>query len=218
MAQLRRIFLVDRLAMFRAGVRRIIEAEPDLCVVGMAEDTEPMVLEKLQAQPCDLLLLDLGDPPARGLDLMEAARLRCPGLCLLAMSESAEPALVRAALGAGALGFVAKTSEPEHLIDALRTLLSGRHYVDPRVAYEALAQRMPVATSGRLTAREAEVAEGLVKGMANVDIARQLALSEKTVSAHKANLMHKLQVQSLADLIRLIDRHPYLLPQHSETA
>lgn len=209
MVQIRRIFVADELPLVRGGLSRIIEAEPDLCVAGTAGLGEPL-LASLQERPCDLLLLDMGLPGHGGVALVQSVRLQFGRLPVLATSAGSEPGEVHAVLEAGALGYVSKGSDPAHLIDAIRTLLSGRPYVDPQVAFSILAAP-PSSSAASLTAREGDVLRRLVAGRSNAEIAKELFLSEKTISAHKCHLMEKLEVSSIVDLIRYVDRHPHLI-------
>lgn len=212
MVQIRRIFVADDLPLVRSGLSRIIEAEPDLCVAGAAGSGDQL-LAALQERPCELLLLDMGQPGQEAIQLLQAVRARFGRLPVLATCAGSDPGAVHAALEAGALGYVSKASDPAHLIDAIRTLLAGRPYVDPQVAFSILAApASPSAVS--LTAREGDVLSRLVAGRSNAEIARELFLSEKTISAHKCHLMEKLEVGSLVDLIRYVDRHPYLIKKN----
>lgn len=209
MVQIRRIYVADDLPLVRGGLSRIIEAEPDLCVAGAA-GSGAQLLSDLHQRPCDLLLLEMRMPAVQGRSLVSEVREQFSSLPVLATSAHPEPAEVHAALEAGALGYVSKGSDPAHLIDAIRTLLAGRTYVDPQVAFAILAGPA-AASAASLTARERDVLRRLVAGRSNTEIARELFLSEKTISAHKCNLMEKLEVDSLVDLIRYVDRHPHLV-------
>lgn len=209
MVQIRRIFVADDLPLVRGGLSRIIEAEPDLCVAGAAGSGEQL-LAALQERPCDLLLLDMGWPGRGGVRLVQSVRAQFGRLPVLATSADSNPGQVHDALEAGALGYVSKGSDPAHLIDAIRTLLAGRPYVDPQVAFSILAAP-PASSAPSLTSREGDVLRRLVAGRSNAEIAKELFLSEKTISAHKCHLMEKLEVSSLVDLVRYVDRHPYLI-------
>lgn len=209
MVQIRRIFVADDLPLVRGGLSRIIEAEPDLCVAGAAA-SGAQLLQALQDRPSDLLLLDMGLPGQETIKLVQSVRAQFGRLPVLATSAGSDPGAVHAVLAAGALGYVSKGSDPAHLIDAIRTLLAGRPYVDPLVAFNILAAPA-VVPAASLTAREGDVLRRLVAGRSNAEIAKELFLSEKTISAHKCHLMEKLEVSSIVDLIRYVDRHPHLI-------
>jgi DNA-binding NarL/FixJ family response regulator len=198
-----RVLIADDHAMVRDGLRRIIESEPDLCVAGQAVDGSS-TLDRLLDTPCHLLLLDLTMPAPSGPALISQIREHWASLPILVLSMHNHPAMARAALQAGADGYIAKDNDPEVLVQALRHVAAGRRFVEPRLAEALLFEPAEKATPA-LTAREAEVLQRLAAGQTNSEIARSLNLSEKTVSTHKTNLMAKLGLESLADLVRHVD-------------
>ncbi len=189
--------------MVRDGLRRIIESEPGLCVTGHAVDGNT-TLDRLCDTPCHILLLDLTMPAPNGPELISQIREYWPELPILVLSMHNQLAVARAALAAGASGYIAKDNDPEVLVHALRHVTAGGRFVEPRLA-EALPFERPRHVPPALTAREAEVLQRLAAGASNSEIARVLYLSEKTVSTHKTNLMAKLKLESLADLVRYVD-------------
>lgn len=123
-APLIRILIADDHAMVRDGLRRIIESEPGLRVSGQAVDGNS-TLDRLCDTPCDILLLDLSMPAPNGLDLIRQIREYRPDLPILVLTMHNQPAVARAALKAGATGFIAKDNDPELLLKALRELAAG---------------------------------------------------------------------------------------------
>jgi DNA-binding NarL/FixJ family response regulator len=201
------LIIADDHAMVRAGLRRRLEGEAGVTVVAEADDGAT-TLECLQQHRCDVLMLDLTMPPPSGPELIARIRAEWPALPILVMSMHSNPRLARAALAAGANGYVTKDSEPEALLLALRHVARGEQHVEPRLAHAMLTTTPPApALRERLTPREREVPHLLAAGQSNVEIARSLQLSEKTVSAHRNNLMEKLGVKCLAELVRYSDRH-----------
>lgn len=198
-----RIGLADDHAMVRNGLQRILESETDLRVVGQAVDGDS-ALALAASGDCDLMLVDLTMPGASGPRLIQRMRETQPLLRTLVVSMHDAPAVVRAALEAGADGYVTKDSDPQVLVEAVRCVAAGGRFVDPRVtpALEAPAAE----PSGGLSPRERQVMQRLVAGESNHEIALALHLSEKTVSTHKTNLMTKLGVESLAQLVRYADQ------------
>jgi DNA-binding NarL/FixJ family response regulator len=154
-----------------------------------------------------VLLLDLGMPAPSGLELIRQVRAQWPQLAILVVSMHNHPKVVRAALDAGANGYVVKDSDPEVLVAALRRVAGGGHYLEPSLADALLFTPSP-APHGNLSPREREVLRRLARGQSNGEIARALFLSEKTISTHKANLMAKLQLENVADLVHYADEHP----------
>lgn len=201
------VLIADDHAMVRDGLRRIIEGEPGLRVTGQAIDGAS-TLTRLSDTPCDVLLLDLSMPAPNGPELISQIRECWPDLPILVLSMHNSVAVARAALQAGASGYIAKDNDPEVLVLALRHVVEGGRYVEPRLA-EALMFSVPTRFLPKLTPREVEVMHRLSNGESNGDIARALFLSEKTVSTHKTNLMAKLKLNSVADMVRFVDEVRY---------
>jgi len=200
------VIIADDHAMVRAGLQRIIEGELGMRVTGQAGDGAS-TLARLQDTRCDVLLLDLGMPAPSGLELIRQVRAQWPQLAILVVSMHNHPKMVRAALDAGVNGYVVKDSDPEVLVQALRRVAGGGHYLEPSLADALLFTPSPVP-HGNLSPREREVLRRLARGQSNGEIARALFLSEKTISTHKANLMAKLQLENVADLVHYADEHP----------
>lgn len=132
-----RVVIADDHAATRASLQRVVESEPDLHVTGQAQDGNS-TLACLQSTPCNVLLLDFSMPAPNGAELILQLCARWPQLPILVVSMHTEPMIVRRALGAGARGFVAKSSDPEVLVDAVHRLAAGGRYVDPALASTAL--------------------------------------------------------------------------------
>lgn len=201
-----RVVIADDHAMVREGLRRIIEVEPGLQVVGQAMDTDS-TLSLLSHTPCDLLLLDLTMPGHSGSELIREIRASHAALPILVVTMHNSPPIVRAALRAGANGYVTKDSDPELLVDAMRSVAAGRSWVSPDLGKVLMSEDNRVAAHERLSPRENQVMRMLVEGKTNSQIARSLFLSEKTVSTHKANILEKLTLRSTADLVRYCSEH-----------
>ena len=199
-----RVLVADDHAMVRSGLQRIIDSEPGLCVSGQAVDGAS-TLVRLQDGCCDVLLLDMTMPAPSGPTLIAQIRAQWPELPILVVSMHHEAAIVRAALQAGANGYITKDSEPQALLEALRRVAGHQRYVEPRLL-DALAFAPPVPARQTLSPRERQVLQRLVSGQSNSGIARALFLSEKTISTHKTNLMLKLGVENIADLVRYADQ------------
>lgn len=199
-----RVLIADDHAMVRDGLRRIIESEPGMRVSGQSVDGNT-TLDRLCDTPCDILLLDLNMPAPNGPDLIRQVRDFRPDLPILVLTMHNQPSVARAALKAGAGGFIAKDNDPDVLLRALRQVAAGERYIEPRLA-SAFDAAAPSGTLPVLSPREAEVLRRLAAGQSNSQIALDLALSKKTVSSHKINLMAKLKLQSLAEVVRLADQ------------
>jgi DNA-binding NarL/FixJ family response regulator len=213
-----RILIADDQALVRAGFRMILEAQPDLEVIGEAADGETAVRLALRGRP-DVILMDIRMP---GLDGLEATRRL--------MSPDAQPAsaprprivilttfdldeYVYAALQAGACGFLLKDVSPEHLVGAVRTVAAGDALLAPSITrrlVERFARPAVAASVGAdpdldglasLTSRETEVLGLLARGMSNAEIAAALVVSEATVKSHVAAILAKLGLHNRAQAV-----------------
>jgi DNA-binding NarL/FixJ family response regulator len=195
-----RIFLVDDQALVRAGFRMLIEAQPDMEVVGEADDGRS-ALAALAVTRADLVLMDVRMP---GLDGVETTRRLLAGggdgpkVIVLTTFDLDE--YVFAALRAGASGFLLKDTRPEDLLAAVRAVLSGDAVVAPsatRRLLDHVTDALPGETAedprlGRLTPREREVLLEVARGRSNAEIAADLFMAEATVKTHVGRLLTKL--------------------------
>ena len=202
-----RVFIADDHPMVRMGLQHVIDSrQPALRVAGMAVDGAGL-LEALDRTACDVLLLDLSMPAPNGPELVSLVRRQRPRLPILVYSMYDHLGIVRAALQAGAAGYLTKTRDAEHLVQALQIVAAGQRYVEPQLAHALVLDPVTDDTARpRLTPREREVLLHMAQGRTNVEIARALYLSEKTVSTHKTNIMGKLGLSNRLELLRAADR------------
>lgn len=199
-----RVMLVDDHAVVREGYRRLLECQGDLQVIAEAGDGHE-ALHTWREQAPDVTVIDLGLPGLGGLELITRLRQRDTSCRLLAFSMHRDPVWATQALRAGALGYVTKSSPPEQLIQAVRTVHAGRRIVSPDIAGEvtaALLDPAPGLAHG-LSPREFEVLRALVNGRAVKDIAEHLHLSPKTVHNLHYQIKTKLGASSDFELARL---------------
>lgn len=204
-----RILIADDHAIVRTGLRQIFEQVPDFEIVAEAADANA-VLEHVGRDAMDLLLLDLDMPGTSGVDLIMRVKARSPNLQILVLSMHIEPGVALRAIKAGASGYVTKDSDLNILLPAIRRVASGGTYIAPGMAEKMVFDGMPTAQVGgfsMLTDREMQVFGLLFNGLSVNDIAAQLDISNKTVSTHKVRLMEKLELSSMADLIRYGELH-----------
>jgi DNA-binding NarL/FixJ family response regulator len=207
-----RLVIADDHAIVRGGLKQIFALMPDFEVVGEATHGGE-VLERLRQAPFDLLLLDMNMPGICGAELISRVKAHQADLPILVLSMHNEPQVAARALKAGANGYITKDCEPEILMAAIRKVASRGKYIDPDLAERMVfdttssAQRPP---HNLLSGRELEVFRLLTTGQSVNDIATQLAISNKTVSTHKVRLMEKLNLTSLADLMRYAMEHHLL--------
>jgi len=203
-----RIFLVDDQALVRAGFRMLIEAQPDMEVVGEAGDGRA-ALETLAVTRADLVLMDVRMPQLDGVRATEllTANPEPPKVIVLTTFDLDE--YVFAAIRAGASGFLLKDSRPEELLAAIRTVLSGDAVVAPsatRRLLEHVADALPAGTGEdprleRLTPREREVLLEVARGRSNAEIAADLFMAEATVKTHVGRLLAKLDQRDRVQLV-----------------
>jgi len=205
-----RILIADDHALVREGLRKILDLDQGLEIVGEAASAAE-VIQRLADRDVDVLLLDLLMPGASGVDLIERVAAAHHDLPVLVLTMHADPHLARRALEAGAMGYLTKDSSPELVIDAIHHVSKGRSYVDPSLAGALL--KPPVEAEGpldQLSTRERQVLISLVRGRSIADIAADLRLAANTVSTYKSRLMEKLGQESLSDLVRYALKHDIL--------
>lgn len=203
-----RVLLVDDHAMVRAGVRMLLNSQPDLEVVGEAGSaTEARVIAG-RSQP-QIVLLDLSLPGGPSLPLISELQGLSSQPQILILSMHDDPAYVRAALGAGARGYVVKTLSVDNLLQAIRDVARGRLVIDlddsERTAEVFQAVQPGSARQSarhRLSPREQQVLELLCQGHSNLKISEQLDLSPKTVATYRARLSEKLGLKTTADFVK----------------
>ncbi len=201
------ILLADDHHVVRQGLRSLLEAQPDLRVVGeVADGLEAVQLAEL-VQP-DVLVVDVTMPGMSGIQVTRQVRRRSPRTRVVVLSMHSDAAHVLAALRAGALAYVPKESTADELVDAVRAAASDRLYLSPLLPERAIAgyrhRAEPAGWDGHetLTTREREVLRLAVHGLSSAEIADRLSISPRTVETHRAHLMQKLGLRTQTDLIR----------------
>ena len=195
-----KILVADDHALFRDGLRYLLGQLGEPVEVLEAKDGAA-ALELAGAHPeLELVLLDLGMPGVDGLAGLRLLRARSPAVPVVILSGSEEPADVRQALDAGALGFIPKSSTSQVMLSALRLVLSGGMYLPPSYLERAQSVRVPLAASSLdslgLTPRQLDVLRLLGQGHSNKEIARVLQLAEGTVKLHISAILRALGVDN----------------------
>ena len=207
-----RVLVAEDHTIVREGIKQLIGLAKDMQVVGEASNGEQL-LATLRQVPCDVVLLDISMPGVNGLEAIPRIRALAHAPAILVLSMHDEAQMAARALKIGAAGYATKDSDPALLLAAIRKVASGGRYIDPQLAdrmvFEVgLTDERPA--HALLSEREFLVFERLVQGASVNEIAQQLALSNKTISTHKARLMQKMNVSSMADLVRYAMEHKLL--------
>jgi two-component system response regulator NreC len=182
----------------------VLNAQPDLEVVGEAADGWQAAAKVRETQP-DVLLLDYTMPGVNGVQLIERLREEYPQTRVLVLTAHDEPTYMRAVLAAGGSGYLVKTADDVELLSAIRAVSQGRLFVDlslPEAVEAAAPSPRPGAGFASLSEREREVFDLLVRGHTNQTIADKLFLSVKTIETYRSRIGNKLGMHSRADLVR----------------
>ncbi|HET9768884.1 MAG TPA: response regulator transcription factor [Thermoanaerobaculia bacterium] len=207
------IVIADDHPIVRRGLFEMIAEQTDLEVVGEAADGDA-VLAAAAAGRGDLIILDLSLPGARGLDLLRRLRAEHPRVPVLVLSIHPEEPYALRCLKAGAAGYVEKTSAPEELVEAIRTVVSGRRYLSARVAERLVGgadvrqERQPPHET--LSEREFQVMCRIAGGRTISEIGVELELSVKTVSTYRARLLAKMGLRTNSEITRYVFEHELL--------
>jgi len=199
----KRILIVDDHAVVREGLARILAGAGEGWTVGEASSGF-QALEWLRREPAELVIVDLSMPGMSGLELIRRIRDEFGRVAMLVLSMHAEEQYAMRAFKAGANGYVTKDSASAELIRAVRKVMGGGAYVTPELAERVVLQLHGVGTArhAQLSDRELEVLRRLVAGQRPTDIASALHLSVKTISTHKSRIQEKLELPTLAELVR----------------
>jgi DNA-binding NarL/FixJ family response regulator len=208
------LLIADGHILVRKGIRALLVSQPDFNVVAEAGSYEEAV-EQVKLHRVDVVIADIAMPgPIAGrdsLDLLAQVRVLQPNARTVVLTMHTENEYAARALKAGAHGYVTKDVTPELLIAAVRRVVSGGLFLSPNIA-ESLALRVALHDEipplhKRLSQREQTVFSMLADGSTINDIAQHLALSAKTVSAHKLNVLRKLNLRTVAELVRYAIEH-----------
>jgi two-component system response regulator NreC len=202
-----RILIAEDHEMMRAGMKMLVEAQADMEVVGEAGDGRTAIELAQQLQP-DILLMDISMPELNGLKAAAKLRRIAPNLKILTVTRHSDDAYLRELLDAGVSGYVLKQSAATELISAIQAVASGKSYLDPKIAgkvmvsYAGKGNKLRGDTSGeQITERESEVLRHIALGYSNKEIGEKIDISIKTVEAHKANALKKLNMTSRKEIV-----------------
>jgi two-component system, NarL family, invasion response regulator UvrY len=204
-----RVLLVDDHAVVRTGFRLLLQAHPEITVVGEADSGESACQRYLELTP-DLVVMDLAMPGMGGLEALKRIRAHHPQARVLTLSAHDDPMHARRALREGARGFLSKRSAPEALLDAITAVAAGQRYLDAAIAQKLALDDVEGGGSSpitQLSEREFEVFVRLAGGATVQRIAEDLKLSTSTVGTHLYNIKQKLGASNQAELTLIAIRH-----------
>lgn len=211
------ILIADDHAMFADGISSILKNERDMQVVGRCLDG-PSVLDFLKDNPVDVLLLDVNLPGMSGIDVCKEVTTNYKETKVIAISMFNEESFVTEILNNGAKGYVLKNTGREELIKAIKTVLTGKSYFSEDVTETIMKGLMNQRTGSKKTKkdipkiskREKEVLDLIVKEHTTQEIANKLFISLKTVESHRSNLLAKMNARNTAGLVRITMEHGLL--------
>ena len=192
-----RVLLADDHSLVRRGFRRMLEDDPEIVVVGEADDGQQAIDVALALRPA-VVVMDFALPAVNGAMATRQILRVAPEIAVLMLSMHSEMSYVRASFDAGARGYLLKNAMDLELVDAVKQVAAGRQVLDPRLGTVEALDRAP---RPQLTPREIEVLQLIAQGKSNKEIATILRLSTNTVSVHRGNLMQTLGIHNTAELV-----------------
>ena len=202
-----KILLVDDHALFRMGMRQILEREPDFDIVAEAEDAREAFNMAVEGTP-DIVLLDLSLPAPGGIETTQRIKREVPSAGIIALAVAEDEDQLFEAIKAGAAAFILKDINPDDLVTIIRRVRAGEYLINdkvfarPSVASRVLKEFRELAVYGQesapifapLSPREVEILDNIAKGMTNKQVAYALTISEQTVKNHMSSILRKLSV------------------------
>ncbi len=213
-----RVLLADDHTLVRAGLRKLLEAMPEVEVVGEASDGLALLALAAQLRP-NLVLMDIAMPGLNGLEATARLARQSPDIRVLILSMHQNEEYVRQALRHGAAGYLLKDAAPMELDLAIRAVLRGETYLSPAVSRGVVSDyvqrlRGEETPGTQLTPRQREVLQLVAEGHSTKEIARRLDLSVKTVDTHRSQLMKLLDIHEVAGLVRYAMRVGLISPDN----
>lgn len=205
-----RILIADDHGLIRAGLRALLQNEPDLVVVGEAGDGINLLSQAAALKP-DIVLMDISMPGMSGIEATQQLRQICPATKVLALTVHEDEGMLRKMIRAGAHGYIIKRAVESDLLQAIRVVSQGYIYVHPSLT-GALVQDLSPHTQTEtnqeaITPREKDVLLLLARGYTNRQIAKELNLSARTIEGYRASLVNKLGIKSRVELMNYVEEH-----------
>jgi len=208
-----KLVLADDHAVVRSGLRMLLQAQPDMEIVGEAESGAEALAQVRSLQP-DIILMDIQMPGMNGIEATRQIKEAYADTAVLALTMHEDDQYFFEMLQAGASGYLPKRAAPDELVRAIRTVSRGEVFLYPSLATRLVQSYLggeagedSVALVSDLTPREKEVLVLIAEGLTNPEIADKLVISVKTVDRHRENIMRKLNLHSRIDLVKYALRH-----------
>ena len=203
-----RLLLADDHAVVRSGLRMLLQAQPDMIIVGEAETGQEAIHRVAELSP-DVVLMDIEMPGMNGIEATRRIKANAPAAAVLALTMYEDDQYFFEMLRAGASGYVPKRAAPDELVSAIRAVSRGEVFLYPSLAGRLVQDYLRRGPAGEgeppgdeLTPREQEVLTLIAQGFSNNEIAGQLVISAKTVDRHRENIMRKLNLHNRVDLVK----------------
>ena len=207
-----KLFITDDHALFRAGVKKAFEAEPDIEIIGEADSLSRLMESRLLGE-AEVLLLDISLGKDSGLEALPKLSSDFPALKILILSMHNKPVFIKRAINGGAFGYLLKQSPPQRLIEAVKSAAEGRKYLDPDLSDiictfigSGTAENGPEVLYDSLSFREQQIFRLIAEGETPARIAKTLFISKKTVENHRSRILSKLKLESTAELFILAEK------------
>jgi two-component system response regulator NreC len=211
-----RILLADDHTILRAGLKMMLNAQPDMEVIGEAQDGRQALHEAQRLQP-DVILMDITMPDMNGIEATKQIKRAQPEIKVLILTMHEHDEYIFQALRAGASGYMLKEAADTELITALHVVQSGQFYLSPAAQSVMVGDYLQRVRTGEekdsyssLTEREREILKLVAEGYTNNQIAERLVISPKTVDTHRTHIMDKLNLHSRAELVKYAMRRGLL--------
>jgi two-component system, NarL family, response regulator LiaR len=201
-----RVLIVDDHAMFRDGLRAVLEHADDMELVGEAGDGETAIIQAAELQP-DIVLMDLHMPGLGGIEATRSITAAHPRIKIIALSMYQDDRLINSMVGVGAKGYILKDARATELLQAIRTVAAGGAALDPAVLSHVLVQYRRLAgaeaqgTTVALSKREVAILQGLAEGLSNQEIATRLHLSQQTIKNTLSAVYVQLRVSNRTEAV-----------------
>ena len=211
-----RILLADDHTILRAGLKMMLYAQPDMEIVGEAQDGRQSMQEAQRLQP-DIILMDITMPDMNGIEATKQIKKLLPEIKILILTMHEHDEYIFQALRAGASGYMLKEAADTELISAIHIIQSGQFYLSPTAQSVMVGDYLQRLRTGEdkdsyssLTEREREILKLVAEGYTNNQIAERLVISPKTVDTHRTHIMDKLNLHSRAELVKYAMRRGLL--------